>query len=683
MKTLLRSMMIVCILAATITVTPAAAQVEGGGGGLTEGLREAILSSTAKSFREAGGKYSTFAQDLTFELNTNGLKAGGQGFQWGISLHGIGRGTQMMDVSAPRIFQAKGRLEYQRGVLTEWYRDTALGVEQGFTIHEPPVGEDELILQLSVATDMEGMLDADGHGISFPGPDGQTLRYDHLMVRDVNGVELNARMVYEPGQVQILVDDRGAEYPITIDPLIYLEQKTIATDGAALDSFGYSVALSGDTALVGVYHDDVGANNDQGSAYVYVRSGTTWTQQAQLTALDGAVNDFFGMSVALSGDTALVGAPGYNVGAVSNQGSAYVFVRSGGIWTQQAQLTASDGASGDSFGYSVALSDDTALVGAYYDNVGAITGQGSAYIFVRSGTTWTQQTTLTASNGAAYDKFGYAVSLSGDTALVGAYHDDVGANTNQGSAYVFVRSGTVWTQQAQLTALDGALGDSFGYSVALSGDTALVGAYYDNVGANTAQGSAYIFVRSGITWTQQTPLTASDGAAGDSFGYSVALSGDTALVGAYYDDVGASTDQGSAYIFARRGTSWTQQTQLTAWDGAAGDNFGSSVALTGATALVGALTDDVGGNVDQGSAFFYQAYRTDADLAVSAVRGTIGPLHPGDKVLLTASVMNYGPQSATTVLMNVALPAGHQVSLAICQIFIIRYGIISHSFQPL
>ncbi|MBU6413629.1 MAG: FG-GAP repeat protein [Planctomycetes bacterium] len=212
------------------------------------------------------------------------------------------------------------------------------------------------------------------------------------------------------------------------------------------------------------------------------------------------------------------------------------------------QLLHPSGAGGDRFGQAVAIDGDTMIVGAPNDAVGGNAFQGSAYVFTRSGTTWTQQAQLQASGGEAFDEFGISVSLSGDTALVAAYRDDVGANGNQGSAYVFTRSGSMWTLQAQLTATGGAAGDNFGVSVALAGDTALVGAYLDSVGANSQQGSAYVFTRSGTTWTQQAQLTASGGAANDQFGFAVALSGDTALLGAYRDDVGANPDQGSAWF---------------------------------------------------------------------------------------------------------------------------------------
>ncbi|MDX2130505.1 MAG: FG-GAP repeat protein [Planctomycetota bacterium] len=375
--------------------------------------------------------------------------------------------------------------------------------------------------------------------------------------------------------------------------------------GAAADQFGQAVAVDGDTMVVGAPSDDVGGNSNQGTAHVYRWTGSGWTLEATLTAADGLTSDNFGTSVAVSGDTVIVGASGDNIGANSDQGSAYIFTRAGTTWTQQARITATGGATFDNFGNSVAISGDTVVVAAFGDDVGANPNQGSAYVFTRAGTTWTQQAQLTATGGAADDQFGISVALSGDTAIVGAWLDDVGTNQDQGSAYVFTRSGTSWTQQAQLVASDGGVIDSFGISVAISGDSAIVGAWFDDVGANTNQGSAYVFTRSGTAWTQQARLEASDGETVDNFGISVALSGDTAVIGAYLDRVGANNSQGSSYVFARSGTTWTQQAQLVAPDGAASDNFGISVAVSGDTAAVGSYGDDVGGAVNRGSAWVF------------------------------------------------------------------------------
>ena len=267
-----------------------------------------------------------------------------------------------------------------------------------------------------------------------------------------------------------------------------------AGDGAPGDQFGFSVALSGDTALVGAFVDDTPAGAGAGSVYVFTRSGMAWLLQAKLTAGDGAANDRFGVSVALSGDTALVGAPGDDTPAGANAGSAYVFTRSGTLWSQQQRLNADDGAANDGFGSSVALSGDTALMGAPFDNTSAGADAGSAYVFTRSGSLWSQQQRLEAGDGAADAEFGSSVALSGDTALVGALFDDTSTGADTGSAYVFVR-GAIWFQQAKLTAGDGAVNDQFGYSVALSGDTALIGAYGDDgaVTGNLDVGSAYLY----------------------------------------------------------------------------------------------------------------------------------------------------------------------------------------------
>ena len=375
------------------------------------------------------------------------------------------------------------------------------------------------------------------------------------------------------------------------------KQKITASDAAAGDYFGHSVSLSSDgsTALVGAQSKSSAA----GAAYIFTRSGSTWTQQAKLTASDAAGNDYFGVSVSLSSDgsTALVGARGKS----SNAGAAYVFTKSGSTWTEQQKITASDAAAGDYFGHSVSLSSDgsTALVGAYGKS-SLHTSDGAAYIFTRSGSTWTQQAKLTASDAVVNDYFGYSVSLSSDgsTALVGAYYK----STDTGAAYIFTKSGSTWSQQQKITASDAVTGDRFGYSVSLSADgsTALVGAHrkYSNIGA------AYIFTRSGSTWTQQSILTASD-AANDYFGWSVSLSGDgsTALVGAAYK----SSNTGAAYIFTRSGSTWTQQQKITASDAATQDFFGHSVSLSsdGSTALVGAHQEDPGSISNAGSAYFY------------------------------------------------------------------------------
>jgi FG-GAP repeat len=359
-------------------------------------------------------------------------------------------------------------------------------------------------------------------------------------------------------------------------------QKLLASDGAIWDNFGFSVSLSGDTALIGARGDD----SYQGSAYVFTRTGTLWTQQAKLLASDGAGEDYFGSAVSLSGDTAVIGAPLDDDNGDSS-GSAYVFIRTGTTWTQEAKLLALDGAPSDSFGFSVSVFNDTTLIGAIYDDDNG-DNSGSAYVFIRNETIWVQQAKLVASDGAGEDYFGSSVSLSSDTALIGMPQDD-DSGDNSGSSYVFARTETTWTQQQKLTALDGAPYDSFGSAVSLCGDTALIGAVYDDDNGDNS-GSTYVFVHTGTIWIQQAKLVALDGTGEDYFGSSVSLSGDTALIAAYYDD-DEGIQSGSAYVFTRTDITWTQQEKILASDGTEGDFFGSSVSLSGDTALIGADSD--------------------------------------------------------------------------------------------
>jgi hypothetical protein len=371
-------------------------------------------------------------------------------------------------------------------------------------------------------------------------------------------------------------------------------QKVFASDAAADDNFGNSVSVDGDTAVIGALGDD-----SAGSAYVFTRSGAVWTPQAKLVAIDATAGDLFGRSVSVDGDTAVIGAI-FDDDAGSDSGSAYVFTRSGAVWTQQAKLVASDGAAGDRFGASVSVDGDTAVIGSRLDDDPAH-DSGSAYVFTRSSTVWTQQAKLAAGDAETGDQFGWSVSLDGDTAVIGAFYDD-DAGSFSGSAYVFTRSGAVWMQQAKLEASDATAGDAFGSGVSVDGDTAVIGAFNDDdVGSNS--GSAYVFTRSGAVWTQQAKLMASDAAADDWFGRGVSVYGDTAVIGAILDD-DAGPDSGSAYVFTRSGAVWTPQAKLVASDAAAGDHFGLGVSVDGDTAVIGAVLDDDAG-VNSGSAFFF------------------------------------------------------------------------------
>lgn len=355
------------------------------------------------------------------------------------------------------------------------------------------------------------------------------------------------------------------------------EAKLTASDGSSGSYFGASVSIDGDYAIVGAFFASI-----KGAAYIFKRTGTNWAQEARLNASDGAYGDQFGNSVSISGDYAIVGAHTHN----GNKGAAYIFKRTGTTWAQETELNAPDGASGDLFGFSVSIHNDTVLVGSEYDE----NSTGSAYVFTRSGSTWTQEAKLMASDGEAGDTFGISVSIQGNSAIIGARYD----NAASGSAYVFTRTGTTWTEEAKLTASDGVAGDQFGNSVSISGNTVIVGE-----GGNTSNtGYAYFFARVGTAWTQEAKLTGSTSIIGDGLGWSVSIDGIFAIAGA----PGGDGYNGCAFVFKHTGTTWTEEAKLTHSDPVPGDFLGYSVSIHGDTAVSGAFQK----NNQMGAAYVFK-----------------------------------------------------------------------------
>lgn len=400
-----------------------------------------------------------------------------------------------------------------------------------------------------------------------------------------------------------------------------------ASDAGAYDFFSGSLAFNGSTIVVGAPQHSFGVfNTYQGAVYIFEQNSSgSWIQQQELTSSNGAAGDLFGSSVAISGSTVIVGAPGHKVGSNTHQGTAYVFVESGGTWSQQAELTASDGKAYDSFGSSVAADGSIVMMGApchpavsqYCDPVLG-DGPGAAYVFVEVVTNWIQQAELKASDGVAGDLFGTSIAAQGSTLVIGApchpVPSGVACNTNgegsPGAAYVFVENGGTWSQQAELTASDGSAADEFGNSVAVDASlsTVAVGAPGHTVGSNRSQGAAYLFIFSpvGSTWPQLAELTASDGAASDTFGARVAMDGSTAVVGAPNHTFGSNAHQGTAYIFGEENTNWSQQAELISSDGNTYADFGASVAISGSTVMAGAPCHSYsGGACGPGAAYAF------------------------------------------------------------------------------
>ena len=374
------------------------------------------------------------------------------------------------------------------------------------------------------------------------------------------------------------------------------ETKLVPDDGATSDWFGKSVSISGNIAVIGSPNDD-GNFAGSGSAYVFHFNGTEWVQQAKLLPSDGGGQGFnFGWDVSASGNAVLIGAYATDDNG-NGSGAAYVFRFNGSEWHEEAKLLPNDGDYGDNFGDSVSISGDTVVVGAYAsDHV-----SGAAYIFKFDGNQWSETEKLTPSDPSWYQSFGESVSISGNTVVIGANADDE-RGENAGAAYVFRFDGNAWTEQTKLLASDGASFEYFGFCVGIAEDTVVIGAPFDDDNG-LYSGSAYIFKFNGNQWTEETKLLASDGEAWMTFGYSVATSGDSALISSWPEASNGAT-VGSGYLYSFDSGVWTEEAQLQANDGVLGDFFGQSVALTNGAAIVGAFqSDDMG--TESGSAYVF------------------------------------------------------------------------------
>ena len=533
---------------------------------------------------------------------------------WGLELSRWGYAGQTRAIAESQALRAQGQRVSRdwEDTLTEWWVNDTRGLEHGFTVHAPPTasalgGDETLVFELDVRGGLQPEVITSQRGARFLTEDGVTVvTYDGLLAFDADGVDLQARMEVTGQRLRLIVQASNARYPITVDPLVqgaYLK----ASNTGTLDFFGSSVAISGDIVLVGAPGEDSAASGinggpaaeadnsaqDSGAAYVFIRAGSLWSQQAYLKASNTGAGDEFGWAVAVSGNTVAVGsqresssATGVNPGPSAEaddsawrSGAAYVFVLSGSTWSQQAYIKASNtggyggpGASGDHFGSAVAISGDTLAVGAWAEQSNAIgvnpgalaeadnsaSDSGAAYVFARSGSAWSQQAYLKASNAETADQFGYSVGVSGNTVVVGAFYEaSIATGVNPGpaaeadnfsigagAAYVFARLGSVWSQQAYLKASNTGSGDGFGYSVAVSEDTIVVGSPGESSSATGVNGGA---------------LAEADNSAYES---------------------------GAAYVYARAGSAWSQQAYLKASNTSGSDLFGWCVTVSGDVLVV-------------------------------------------------------------------------------------------------
>lgn len=560
------------------------------------------------------------------------------------ALDAVASGTAVLGEAAPN------RLTYERRAGALHFEERWLsgepGLEQSFVFETAACGPRALVIELAAT------------GLTPSGAGGETstlqlrdssgiarLRYGDLYAHDAAGAPLPVAMRATGDRIVIRVDAALAEWPIVVDPLIVAEPTKLSRQlGAARDEFGGSIAIDGNTALVAAPFSGF---TRRGVVYVFVREDTSWTLQAVLAPSDRPSDDQsdgFGWSLAVSGNTALIGSPEHSRGAGLNQGAARVFVRSGEVWTERQTLTAPDAAAYDRFGSAVALDGDVALVGAPGDDVGSGEPRGSAYVFVNGGAEWRFRQNLSSSDSSAYDEFGAAVALGPDHLVVGA--PSAGPDLmSKGQAYLFTRNESTWREEQILLEPSGA-GVRFGQSVAIEGERALVG--------DPHLGAAYLFSRGDGGWSPEQSLRPNNGHA-HSFGASVTLANGRALVGAPGTRVGASERQGAAYLFVHTETGWIERAEIAASDGASHDGFGSAVASSGDTLLVGAPYATIGSNEIQGAAYVFrqaadETWPQERKLTAtdSDGRETFGVsiALDGDRALVGASGMNEGQGAA-------------------------------------
>ncbi len=665
--------------------TSAIASAHGAEADLAPAARASISAaigaeSPAYSFDSApgGARAANPSQHLSIGVSRTGVRIERPGLELGLSAHALGYGDSLQTLRAAQPSFAANRATYAAPGLTQWYVNGPLGVEQGFTLAHAPAGHatGPLTVAIALSGDTRATLASSGQSVTFIGAHGAKLRYAGLSVSDARGHSLHSWLALVGGQLLLRVDTRHARFPLRIDPSIELEApeallsptngKEAGEEAEERSEVGIDVAISadGNTALVGA----PGGKQSGGAVWVFTRSGSEWVQQQKLEApeMEGGADVCaeaaageegeecrFGRAVALSadGDEALIGAPLAN----SAQGAAWIFTRNGSTFTPSAELTSPEPASFGHFGRSVSLSDngETALVGA----PGELKNGGRAWVFTGTGSTWAVGAPLVGAGEQGAGRLGRSVALSGDgeVALVGAPVDDELA----GAAWVFQRSGVTWSEQgSKLTGGSASAEARFGHSVALNeeGSVALVGANDYKSG----EGAVWTFARSGGEWSEQTPKLEGATEGSEEFGNSVALSasGNSAIVGApNYQD-----QRGTAWAYARTGTAWGSPVRQLVREAQRThkSRFGYSVSMAanGETMLVGGPTEG-----DKGGAawvFGHAPIVESIELPHPAVGSTLG----GTYVTIVgwnfaaATAVRFGANEAPNFVVN---PDGHSI----------------------
>ncbi len=566
-----------------------------------------------------------------------------------LGLTGMGRVGSVERLGQTDPVAAGNRVEYHRQGVVEQWTNGPLGLEQTFVVGARPAGSGPLDLTVGYAGAGVGARLAAGQ-VLLRGAHGE-LRYGGLVVTDAHGRRLHAWLAVRAGRIVIGVDDAGAAYPLRVDPFVQQAELT-ASDGVGGELGGGGFAISGSTLVVGAPNQSTATGSLEGAAYVFTEPASGWanaTQTAELTASDAGIEDEFGTSVAISGQTIAVGG-GFRKS--SGTGAVYVFNEPASGWTnatQSAKLTASDGVAGDALGASVVISGQTILAGASGRQVGTTPYAGAVYVFDEPASGWASETqtaelTVPSIDGAL--NAGLSLAVSGSTLAVGAP-----SGTEQVDVFTAPASG--WanaTFTAELTASDPTGADEFGRSVAISDDTIVAGANAHAMGNNPIAGAVYVYTKPASGWanaTQTAELTASDG--GGRLGESVGISGQTIIAGASFHTVGANGNEGALYEFDEPAGGWTNATessQLTASDGSANDFLGTSVLFAGSTIFAGAPDR----NEQQGAVYVFQtpaATSLTTSLTGGGSSGATVTVPPGTPVTDTATLSGIDAAQAT------------------------------------
>ncbi len=388
----------------------------------------------------------------------------------------------------------------------------------------------------------------------------------------------------------------------------YLNLHKLESNHASATSFGSAVDISFDKAIVGANLND----RDQSVIYIFQKENNLWKQVTEISLGNSNFFDQSSISAAIDNSTAVVGLPWNDTNGKTAQGIVYVFEEKGS-WQQVARLIPNDGQAEDLFGSSVAISGNTIIVGSQRSKTDSGIAKGAAYVFTKEGNNWQQKAKLQASTGKAFDDFGNAVAIDDDIAVVAAKGNEVNGETARGSVYVYKRQGGSWGLAKTLIAQDGKSGDRFGSAVAIDGETIVVGAESYTYGNQVSQGAVYVFKAQDnwlgtSNWEQDAKLIAKDGEGGDHFGSSVDINGNKIVIGAYLDNIDSNGYlQGSTYIFEEILGVWEQLDKLTAEDGTRGDNFGNSVSISSEAIVIGAHLADVNGEINQGTVYAFTA----------------------------------------------------------------------------